>query len=159
VRIRRRSVEAFLTLKGPNIPFVNNVKYLGLIFDKKITRIIHIETMATKTLRIFISICPILKSERSSVNTKLTLYKALIRSILTYACPAWEFAAVSYLLELWRLQNKVLRTTGNLPRSISTSDLHVAFKSPHLYDFVTKLCRPPAAVILNHNNVNVRNIC
>jgi hypothetical protein len=80
-----------------------------------------------------------LKSERLDVNIKLTLYKAFIRSILTYACPAWEFAADSYLLKLQRLQNEVLLTIGNLPRRTPTRDLHVAFKIPYLH-FVTKLC-------------------
>jgi hypothetical protein len=54
-----------------------------------------------------------LKSERLSANIKLTLYKTLIRSIMTYVCPAWELAADTYLLKLQRLQNKVMRTTGN----------------------------------------------
>jgi hypothetical protein len=27
----------------------------------------------------------------------LTLHKALIRSVMTYVCPAWEFAADTYL--------------------------------------------------------------
>jgi hypothetical protein len=35
-------------------------------------------------------------------------YKALIKSIMTYACPTWEFAADSLSFELQRLQNKVL---------------------------------------------------
>jgi hypothetical protein len=30
----RRPAESHLTLNGTNIPFVNNVKYLGVIFDK-----------------------------------------------------------------------------------------------------------------------------
>jgi hypothetical protein len=33
---------------------------------------------------------------------------------MAYACPAWEFAAEIHLLKLQRLQNKVLRTIGNL---------------------------------------------
>jgi hypothetical protein len=33
---------------------------------------------------------------------------------MTYACPAWEFAAEFHLLKLQRLQNKVLRTIGSL---------------------------------------------
>jgi len=57
-----------------------------------------------------------------------------------------------------RLQNGVLRNTGNLPRRTPTRDLHVAFKIPYLYDFVTELCRQQATVILNHENVNIRNI-
>jgi hypothetical protein len=35
---------------------------------------------------------------------------------MTYACPACEFAADTYLLKLQRLQNKVLRTTGHFSR-------------------------------------------
>jgi hypothetical protein len=33
----RSSPESRLTLNGKDIPFVNNIKYLGVIFDKKIT--------------------------------------------------------------------------------------------------------------------------
>jgi hypothetical protein len=84
--------------------------------------------------------------------------KALIRSVMTYACPAWEFAAESHLLKLQRLQNRVLRTIGNHPRSTSVRDLRVAFKIPYVYDYITKLCRQQAEVIQNHDNENVRNI-
>jgi len=33
---RRRQVEAYLTLKGRHIPFVNKVKYFSVIFNKKL---------------------------------------------------------------------------------------------------------------------------
>jgi hypothetical protein len=36
-------------LNGRNIPFVNHVKYL--IFDKRITRRLHIEMIGTKAFR------------------------------------------------------------------------------------------------------------
>jgi hypothetical protein len=49
-------------------------------------------------------------SERLSAKMKLTFHKALIRLVITYACPAWELAADTYLLKLRRLQNKVVRT-------------------------------------------------
>jgi hypothetical protein len=58
----------------------------------------------------------LLKGERLSANIKLTLHKALIRSVMTYASPAWEFAADTHLMKLQRLQNKVLCTIGNVPR-------------------------------------------
>jgi hypothetical protein len=44
---RIRPPESLLTLNGRNIPFVNNVKYLGVIFDKKITWRPHIELIVT----------------------------------------------------------------------------------------------------------------
>jgi hypothetical protein len=35
---------------------------------------------------------------------------------MTYACPAWEFAAETHLLKLQRVQNRIVRTIGNFPR-------------------------------------------
>jgi hypothetical protein len=103
---------------------MNSVKYLCEIFDRKITWRTHTKTIAFKAFRKFIRIYSLLKSERLSANTKLTLYKAFIRSITTCACPAWEFAADSHLLKWQCLQNKVPRTVGNLSRRTPTSDLH-----------------------------------
>jgi hypothetical protein len=77
---------------------------------------------------------------------------------MTYACPAWEFAADTYLLKLQRLQNKFLRTIGHFPRRTPIRELYVAFEIPYVYDFITKLCRQQAEVIQNHVNSNVRKI-
>jgi hypothetical protein len=77
---------------------------------------------------------------------------------MTYACPAWEFVAEIYLLKLQRLQNKVLRTIGNLPRCTLVRNMHVAFQIPYVYDYTTKLCRRKAEIIYNHESENVRNI-
>jgi hypothetical protein len=57
--------------------------------------------------------------------------------MLTYARPAWEFAADSYLLKLQQLQNRAPRTIGNFPRHNPIRDLHRSFKIPYLYDYVT----------------------
>jgi hypothetical protein len=61
-------------------------------------------------------------------------------------------------MKLQRLQNKVLRTTGNLLRRTLIRDLHIAFKIPYVYDYITKLCRQQTEVIQNHDNENVHNI-
>jgi flagellin-specific chaperone FliS len=55
---------------------------------------------------------------------------------MTYACPAWEFAADSHLSKLQRLQNNIFRTIGNFPRRTSVHDLHKDFKLPHIYDYM-----------------------
>jgi hypothetical protein len=133
--------ESHLTLNGWNIPFVNSVKYF---FDNKVTWRLHIAYS-------------LLKSEHLSANIKLTLHKALIKRIMTYACPAWEFAADNHLLKLQCLQNNVLHTTGNFWRRTLVCDLHMAFKLPHLYDYITKLCKKQAEVIQNNENASVRN--
>jgi hypothetical protein len=157
-RSRRQPESHHLTLNGRNISFVNNLKYLGVIFDKKVTWRLQTEIIGAKAFGTFIRIYSLFKCEVLSTNIKLTLHKALIRSIMTYDCPAWEFAADNHLLKLQRLKNKVLRTIGNFPRPTPVHDLHMAFKLPYVYDYITKLCRKQAEVIQNHENANVRNI-
>jgi hypothetical protein len=77
---------------------------------------------------------------------------------MTYACPAWEFAADTHLLKLQRLQNQVLRTIGNFPRHMPVCELNKAFNIPYIYDYITKLCRKQAKIIQIHGNANVCNI-
>jgi len=78
-----RPVEFQLTLKGRNIPLDNNVKYLGVNFDRKISWSAHIEKIETKAFRTFINTYSLFKSDRLSTSIKLTLCKALIRSVIT----------------------------------------------------------------------------
>jgi hypothetical protein len=51
---------------------------------------------------IYYNLC-LIKNERLSANIKLTLHKALIRSVMTYAWLAWELATDTHLLKLQRL--------------------------------------------------------
>jgi hypothetical protein len=141
-----------------SIPFVNSVKYLGVILDKKITWRLDIETVATKAFRTFNRLYSLLKSDRLSTNSKLTLHKVLIRSIMTYTCTAWEFTADTHLMKLPRLQNKVLLTTGKFPRNTPIRDMHISLQIPYVYDYITKLCRQQAQVIQHHENIHVCNI-
>jgi hypothetical protein len=55
-------------------------------------------------------------------------------------------------------QNKVLHTIGNFPRRTPVRDLHIAFKIPYIYNYITKLYRQQAEVVQNHDNENVHNI-
>jgi hypothetical protein len=105
-----RPVEASLILNWRNIPFVNNVKYLGVNFDRMITwRLgLYLEMIDAKIFKTFLGIYSLFKSKRLSAKIKLTVRKAFIRSVITYACLARVFAADSYLLKFQRLQNNFL---------------------------------------------------
>jgi hypothetical protein len=61
---------------------------LTLNEQNKITWRSHIEMIEAKAFRAFIKTYSILKSKQLSNNIKLTLHKALIRSVMTYVCPA-----------------------------------------------------------------------
>jgi hypothetical protein len=118
----------------------------------------HIETIEARDFRTFIRIYTLFKSERLSANIKLTLHKAMIRSVMTYVSPPWELAADSYLLKLQRMQKKVLRTIGNFPRCTPVRELRTAFNFPYAYDCITKFCRKQAEMTQNHDNERVRGI-
>jgi hypothetical protein len=45
-----------LTLNGRNIPLVQSVKYLGVIFEKKVTWGLHIKMIEGKASRTFIRV-------------------------------------------------------------------------------------------------------
>jgi hypothetical protein len=60
-------------------------------------------------------------------------------------------------MKLLRLQIKVLRNIGKLPRSTPIREMHVAFQIPYVYDYITKLCKQQAQVVQNRENIYVRN--
>jgi hypothetical protein len=64
--------------------------HLGVIFDRRMTWRNHIERTIASVLRTYIRISSIFKSRRLSTNIKLTLYEALIRSVIIYVCPTRE---------------------------------------------------------------------
>jgi hypothetical protein len=111
-----------------------------------------------KAFRIFIRIYSLFRSKCLSANLKLTICKALIISVMTYVRPAWELVADTYLLKLQRLQNKVLRNTGNFPKCTPVPDWHTAFNLLYVYNCITKLCRQQVEVTLNHENERVHSI-
>jgi len=92
------------------------------------------------------------------LTLKLTPQKTSIPSVMNSLCPAWEFSADTHLLKLQRLQNKVLRIISNFLKRKPTHEMHVDFKIPHVYDFITKLSRQQAEVIQNHDKENIRKI-
>jgi len=53
---------------------------------------------------------------------------------MTYACPAWEFAADTNLMTLQNQENTVLRTTGSYPWRTRTCKFHMTFNMPYIYD-------------------------
>jgi hypothetical protein len=64
-----------LILNGRNISFANSAKYLGVIFDRRVTWRLHIEMIEAKAFGTFIRMYSLFKSERLSANIKLTLTK------------------------------------------------------------------------------------
>jgi hypothetical protein len=140
----RRSVspeDRVLQLSGRNVPFVNNGKYLDVTFDRRITWRRHIERTVARALRTYVRTCSLFRSGRLSTNLDLTVYKALVRWLMTYTRFTLEFAADAHLWKLQRLQNRVHHATGNLDKCTSVCELHVVSKILYVFHYINKLCR------------------
>ena len=108
-----------------NINWTNQINYLGVILDSKLIYRAHINRSLCKANYRLRQLNPIFnKSSPININLALTIYKSLIRSILTYAAPAWGYAAKTHINKLQLFQNKVLRIITKLPRVTPIDTLH-----------------------------------
>jgi hypothetical protein len=89
----RQSIYFSHRLRPPDGHLTFSVKFLNVIFDKRTTRGLPIEIIEVKAIGSFIRIYCLFKSELLKANSKLTLHKALIRSVMTYAYPGLGLAA------------------------------------------------------------------
>jgi hypothetical protein len=114
-----------LNVCGSDVAWSSNVKYLGVVLDKKLLFKNHIDYSIEKTQRMFRIFYSIL-NRRSTMNTKnkTILYKVCLRTILLYCCPVWADCACTHKKKIQVIQNKFLKTIYNLPWHFSTGELH-----------------------------------
>jgi hypothetical protein len=72
-----------------------------------------------------------------------------------YGCLTRKYAPDAHLLKLQRLQNRVLRATGNLDRLTPVRELYVTIRITYVYGYIRKFSRTYPEVILNHVNPNI----
>ena len=85
-------------------------------------------------------------------SNKLTLYKLLIRPILTYAAPVCSSSYPSNYLRLPVIQSKCLRVIGNFPRRIPTSHVHDTLNIEPIRLIIHRLAAKYFAHRLSHPN-------
>ena len=122
------------------MPWFSVVRYLGFVLHSKLLFTRHLHTVANKARAVFCNIFPLLARDSAlSQSNKLTLYKLLIRSILTYAAPGWSSTCSCKYLRLQIIQTKGHRVIGNRPRRTPTSHLHYTLKIEHIPVIIYRL--------------------
>ena len=98
---RKLHLDPALKIDHTEIPIVEHYKYLGIIFDRKLSFIKHIKYLRTKcnkTIQLLRTIAH--TNWRGSKETLLKLYHSLIRSRLDFGCFIYGAARKTYLKEL-----------------------------------------------------------
>jgi hypothetical protein len=81
----------------------------------------------------------------------------MITSIMTQACPTWDYAADNQFLKLQLLENRILRAVRNLYRCTPVRKMYVTLKIHYVCGYITKLCMTQKNVVLKHDHPNVRD--
>jgi len=122
-RLRKLHPEPELLLNGTPIPVVEQVKFLGLIFGRKLLFLPHLRYLKNKCMKALNLIRVVAHTSwGADQHTLLHLYKSLVRSKLDYGCIVYRSAKNSCLRMLDPVQNDALllyRCISNFPISKS----------------------------------------
>lgn len=126
-----------LRANSHSIPWSTQVKYLGVILDKRLNWSSHITYIRSKGLKALNALNPLLRRKsKLSKSTKLLIYTTLVRPILTYACPVWSSTCNTNYLKLQVVQNKALKLSHSTAFRTNLTTLHTKIKLPLLRNFI-----------------------
>ncbi|GBN29027.1 putative RNA-directed DNA polymerase from transposon X-element [Araneus ventricosus] len=120
-------------LNGSPIPIVQETKFLGIIFDTKLTFRSHIKHLKTKCIRT-LNIMKVLSSTSWGADkvSLMRIYRSLVRSKLDYGVPVYGSAAKSTLKMLDSVHHQGLRIATGAFRTTPIPSLHVISGEPSL---------------------------
>ena len=115
-----------LKLDGVEIPVVDQYKFLGVIFDKKLSFIPHINYLKAKCHKALQLLRVVAHTDwGADKSTLLKLYKSLVRSKLDYGCFIYGSARKSYLGCLDSIHHLGLRLALGALRTSPVESLYV----------------------------------
>ena len=129
----KKCMDPFLKLDNEHIQFVKEAKFLGLIWDTKLTfepLMKYLKAWCKKSL----SVLKVLSRTEWGADwtTVLKLYRPLVRSKLDYGCIVYGSASKTALTKLDRIHNQGLHLSLGAFRSSRVESLYVEVNEPPL---------------------------
>lgn len=141
------------------LPQHQNVKYLGLHLDRRLTWKKHIETKRQQIkLRCVKMNWLIGKHSNLSLDCKVLLYKMVLKPIWTYGIQLWGSACASNIIKLQRVQSRILRTMVNAPWYVRNTNLHRDLHIETVADTIQQYSRKYQLKLEQHPNALAREI-
>jgi len=123
-----------LDLNENRIPLKDNVKFLGLMFDPKLTFIPHINQLKSKCLK-SLNLLRSVSTDKwgSDCQTLMSLYRMLIRSKIDYGSIVYASASEATLANLEPIQNEAIRIATGAFRTTPISSLQILANEPPMH--------------------------
>ena len=129
-----------LKIDGIEIPVINQFKFLGVIFDKKLTLIPHFHYLKNKCCKALNLLCIIAHTTWSTdQQTLLKFYKTLIQSKIDSGCFINWSVRTSYQKPLNTNHHEALRLTLGAFRTSSVESQYTLAHEPPLHHRFQKL--------------------
>lgn len=134
-QLRTMHPEPVLYLDGRQLDFVQEVKFLGLTLDKKLTFIPHLKDLKLKCLKL-LDLLKVLANTRWGADfpSLLRVYRALIRSRMDYGSIVYGATRKSYLKALNTVHLQGIRLALGAFRTSPALSLYVEACEPSLDD-------------------------
>src|SRR6266568_3835348 len=115
-----------LTINGINLIYELQVKFLGMVFDHRLTwsdHVVYVENKCATRLNLLSSITG--QTWGGGKKVLLTLYRALVLSVIDYGCQALTSAPSYVKAKLTIIQNKALRICCGSMRSTANASIEI----------------------------------
>lgn len=141
------------------IPKKDHVRYLSLHLDKRLTWQTHIITKRKKMgLQMRKLYWLIGRKSQLTLNSKLLVYKTVLKPIWTYDIQLWGTASHSNIEIIQRFQNKMLRIVTNAPWFVTNEQLHHDLEVNTVKQEVMKQTNIYKERIENHPNILAKTL-
>lgn len=155
---RRARIEN-LNMFGDDVPWANEIKYLGVTMDSRLTWSQHVDSLVGIATGTLIALYPLLAGHsKLNLHLKTVLYKAAIRPRLTYAAQVWGHAAAAHIGRLQVQQNKFLRIMVGAPWFVRNTTIHRDLQIPLILDHIKELATRFFENIPLHENPLISDI-
>ena len=146
-----------VTLNNVTIPHYNNVKYLGIHLDRRLTWGDHIKAkklqIKLKSLELNWLIGPYSKL---SLDNKVLIYNSIIKPIWTYGLQLYGNTCNTNIEVIQRVQSKILRSMTGAPRFLSNDNIHKDLRIPKVKKEFERIKLIYLQKLRNHTNVLAR---
>lgn len=141
-------------LNNCQLPHQEDIKYLGMHLDRRLTWKKHIWTkrkqLGIKYTKMYWLIG---KNSEMTPESKLLLYKAILKPIWTYGIQLWGSASVSNIEILQRFQSKVLRSIVGAPYYVPNTIIHRDLQIPTVKEEIMAVSKNYQQRLADHPNV------
>lgn len=152
----------FILINKARVERTPTLKYLGVIYDSKLTYKTHIRNTLTKIDNIYRTLYPfICKNSLLPARTKIHVFNTYMRPVMLYAYPLLASLKTTKLTSLQTKQNKCLRQLLSISWDmfITTSEVHEIAEIDTIFVRLDKLADSFKTKCILSKNPIVRDLC